>query len=245
MARCEWMSSGYRQKFSVVQRGDLITWALDNVKTFEPCKEIKALMDSGIPESELPDTSMARLVKLWMIVCKQEGVETKNAIKSQKETGDLAAGAAADSGGSGSAGAGGGDPSKGANGGAAGAAGAAGAKQGAKTDKDKDKERAKSSNVKKPAVPAVALQALAALCLRPVLLVVLLVVKAETLPPQKCPSRRVQNRPTRRPICPSARTSCATALARATPNPLRLATSHATDPMSTTCSRTLIPCPTS
>eukprot|EP00842_Homolaphlyctis_polyrhiza_P000921 jgi/Hompol1/182/HPOL_002447-RA len=100
--------------------------ALDNVKTFEPCKEIKALLDSGTPESELPDINLARLVKLWMIVSKQEGVESKNALRNMKESGGDGPQPTDNTN----------DPLK--------------AKQ-SKIDKDKEKERAKSSNAKKPA----------------------------------------------------------------------------------------------
>ncbi|KAJ8331564.1 hypothetical protein O5D80_000476 [Batrachochytrium dendrobatidis] len=120
---CDWISSGYRQRFNVLQKSDLLAWALENAKVFEPCKEIKSLTDSGVSESELPDASLARLVKLWMIISKQEGIEAKNAIKAQKDAAD-SLGLLGESM----------DPTK--------------IRQ-TKLEKDKDKERAKSPSLKK------------------------------------------------------------------------------------------------
>ncbi|KAJ1344576.1 hypothetical protein BSLG_000099 [Batrachochytrium salamandrivorans] len=78
---CDWISNGSRQRFSVLQREDLIAWALENTKTFDLCKEIKVLLDSGTTDVDLPDATLARLAKLWMMVSKQEGVEYKNSVR--------------------------------------------------------------------------------------------------------------------------------------------------------------------
>ena len=88
MFRCDWVSSGYRAKFNLVLKSDLVAWALDNFKQYEQCKEIKSLIDGGASEADLPDVPLARLVYLWLTLSKQEGVELKNAAKFSAKDGD-------------------------------------------------------------------------------------------------------------------------------------------------------------
>ncbi|KAJ3282059.1 Sperm-associated antigen 17 [Borealophlyctis nickersoniae] len=80
------VASGYRQRFSVIDKTELFSWASDNAKAYDVCKELNGLLDSGTRPEDVPDTLVARALKLRLIILKQDGVEAKNAAKNQKET---------------------------------------------------------------------------------------------------------------------------------------------------------------
>ncbi len=47
---------------------------MDNIKTYDTCKEVKIASESN---ETIPDVLLARLLKLWLLLSKQEGVEIK------------------------------------------------------------------------------------------------------------------------------------------------------------------------
>jgi hypothetical protein len=63
--------------------------ALENVRLHDPCKEVKALLDTGTLEYAIPDSLIAKVVKLRLLALKQEGIEAKNVLKAQKVFGGL------------------------------------------------------------------------------------------------------------------------------------------------------------
>ncbi|KAI8903852.1 hypothetical protein EDD86DRAFT_95447 [Gorgonomyces haynaldii] len=65
----------------VLSRSDLVSWANESGKTVDACKEVKALLDAGTAEQDLPDAALARLLKYWLTLAKQEGLEAKNITK--------------------------------------------------------------------------------------------------------------------------------------------------------------------
>ncbi|KAJ3214621.1 Sperm-associated antigen 17 [Dinochytrium kinnereticum] len=79
------IGTGYRQRFSVISKADVITWALENVKAYDVCKEIKSVIDSTQSDPDIPDNLMGRLLKLRFLVLKQEGLESRNSAKQIKE----------------------------------------------------------------------------------------------------------------------------------------------------------------
>ncbi|KAJ3046662.1 hypothetical protein HK097_000646, partial [Rhizophlyctis rosea] len=85
------VATGYRTKFCVLDKADVVAWALENAKVHESCKELKAVIDSGISEDDIPDAVLAKVLKLRLVILKQEGVEAKiGAAKAQKETPEAA-----------------------------------------------------------------------------------------------------------------------------------------------------------
>ncbi|KAJ3380328.1 hypothetical protein HDU84_006026, partial [Entophlyctis sp. JEL0112] len=79
------IASGYRQKFTVLQKSDLMTWYLENIR-LDVCKDIKAVLDAnGGNETAIPDFQMAKLIKTRLLYLKQEGIEARNAAKSLSE----------------------------------------------------------------------------------------------------------------------------------------------------------------
>ncbi|KAJ3012231.1 Sperm-associated antigen 17 [Thoreauomyces humboldtii] len=85
------VASGIRQRFSVISRTNVLAWANESVKTNDTCKELKALLDSGTTAGELPDSLLARLLKLRLLALKTEGIEIRNAGKAAKEQTESAA----------------------------------------------------------------------------------------------------------------------------------------------------------
>ncbi|KAJ3321959.1 hypothetical protein HDV06_003696 [Boothiomyces sp. JEL0866] len=55
--------------------------ALENVKAYDACKELKLAMDGGASESDLSDLLVAKLIKCWLLYSKQEFFDIKNGIK--------------------------------------------------------------------------------------------------------------------------------------------------------------------
>ncbi|KAI8855135.1 hypothetical protein BC829DRAFT_549 [Chytridium lagenaria] len=79
------IGTGYRQRFSVLSKQDLITWALENVKTYDLCKEAKGFVDSSQTDPDIPDHLMGRLLKLKLWALKQEGIDARNVAKQAKQ----------------------------------------------------------------------------------------------------------------------------------------------------------------
>ncbi|KAJ3088936.1 hypothetical protein HK102_007589 [Quaeritorhiza haematococci] len=79
------ISSGTRQKFSVLQRGDVLSWASENLRNNDAAKEYKIFIDNGGSENDIPDTLLARLIKGKLLSLKEEGIEHKNALKMHAE----------------------------------------------------------------------------------------------------------------------------------------------------------------
>ncbi|KAJ3243282.1 Sperm-associated antigen 17 [Chytriomyces hyalinus] len=78
--------SGYRSKFTLFQKSDLMQWYSDNVK-LDVCKEVKAAMDAnGGNDAEVPDLLMARMIKHRLMILKQEGIDARNAARILAET---------------------------------------------------------------------------------------------------------------------------------------------------------------
>ncbi|KAI9088177.1 hypothetical protein DFS34DRAFT_309875 [Phlyctochytrium arcticum] len=86
----EAVGSGIRQKFTVISRPSLFSWAAENTKLYDVCKEAKALLDAGTPEGDIPNYVVARLLKARLITLKQDGIEARNATKAAKENPDPA-----------------------------------------------------------------------------------------------------------------------------------------------------------
>lgn len=79
------INNGSRQRFSVLQKSDIIAWAIENNKTNEICKEIKTAQDTG---TEINDFLLAKLLKVWLISEKSEGVENKSKSKDGDDSGE-------------------------------------------------------------------------------------------------------------------------------------------------------------
>ncbi|KAJ3270920.1 Sperm-associated antigen 17 [Terramyces sp. JEL0728] len=77
----DWISGGYRQRFTALSKSDLVSWGLENVKSYDPCKELKTAMDGGTLESDLSDTLLAKLIKSWLLFSKQDHLDLKNGVK--------------------------------------------------------------------------------------------------------------------------------------------------------------------
>lgn len=58
--------------------------ASENSKNHDTCKEVKNLMDGGLPDPDIPDGLLARLLKLKLIALKQEGLDIRNSVKVVK-----------------------------------------------------------------------------------------------------------------------------------------------------------------
>ncbi len=90
MNRGDRISGGLRQRFTTVSRSEIIAWvcyhrlssdlfqAIDNIKTNDACKDLKAALDSGTSEANLTDSIIAKVVKAWLYAQKEEGVDAKN-----------------------------------------------------------------------------------------------------------------------------------------------------------------------
>ncbi|KAJ3103921.1 hypothetical protein HDU97_009733 [Phlyctochytrium planicorne] len=59
--------------------------ALDNVKSYDLCKEVKTFLDVPGTEPEIPEVLLGRLLKLRLLALKQDGIDAKNSIKQAKE----------------------------------------------------------------------------------------------------------------------------------------------------------------
>ncbi|KAJ3143842.1 Sperm-associated antigen 17, partial [Irineochytrium annulatum] len=79
------IGTGIRQKFTTLGRASLLSWALDNVKTNDVCKEVKGLVDLNPSDPDVPDLLMGRLIKIKLLALKQEGIEGRNVAKVQRD----------------------------------------------------------------------------------------------------------------------------------------------------------------
>lgn len=77
------LNSGYRARFSVLDKNELIAWvyiyklivkAVDNQKAFEICKDTKTLIDAS---ESIPDSLMVKLIKLWLVLSRADGLDAK------------------------------------------------------------------------------------------------------------------------------------------------------------------------
>ncbi|KAI8816725.1 uncharacterized protein EV422DRAFT_276647 [Fimicolochytrium jonesii] len=85
------VANGTRQRFSVLSKAAALAWAGENAKNYDTCKEVKAILDSGGAQAEIPDALLARLVKMKLLALKLEGIEQRNAAKVAKETAETSA----------------------------------------------------------------------------------------------------------------------------------------------------------
>ncbi|KAJ2995289.1 hypothetical protein HDV02_000892 [Globomyces sp. JEL0801] len=81
-ALADWISGGYRQKFTTISPPDLFAWSLENTKTYDVCREMKALLDGGMSEAEVPEPMIAKLLKAWFLFSKQDCIDIKNGLKA-------------------------------------------------------------------------------------------------------------------------------------------------------------------
>ncbi|KAJ3410310.1 Sperm-associated antigen 17 [Chytridiales sp. JEL 0842] len=123
---CDQIASGSRQRFKLIQRADVISWALENVRFYDACKELKAILDSNVPDSALPEAAVSKVLKLRLLALRQDGLELMNSAKAPKDAVESVSPAVPDAS----------DASK-------------SGKAAKKDDKEKEKDRAKSSP-KKP-----------------------------------------------------------------------------------------------
>ncbi|KAJ3020431.1 UNVERIFIED_CONTAM: Sperm-associated antigen 17 [Siphonaria sp. JEL0065] len=80
------IGSGYRQRFSILQKSDLMAWYNENIK-LDICKEVKTALDAANGnENEIPDGLMAKLIKSRLLVLKQEGIDARAAARALAET---------------------------------------------------------------------------------------------------------------------------------------------------------------
>ncbi|KNC99251.1 uncharacterized protein SPPG_05507 [Spizellomyces punctatus DAOM BR117] len=80
------IACGTRQRFSVISKASLLSWAAENVKSHDACKELKSMLDGGTSESDISDSLLARIMKVRLVMLKQEGIEMRNAAKAVKDT---------------------------------------------------------------------------------------------------------------------------------------------------------------
>ncbi|KAJ3074070.1 Sperm-associated antigen 17 [Podochytrium sp. JEL0797] len=74
------IASGYRAKFSILQKSALMAWYAENSK-LDICKEFKSAIDAANGnEADIPDLAMAKLIKCRLLLLKQEGIDAKNAV---------------------------------------------------------------------------------------------------------------------------------------------------------------------
>ncbi|KAI9344974.1 hypothetical protein BDR26DRAFT_917081 [Obelidium mucronatum] len=79
------IGSGYRQRFSILQKSDLMAWQAENIK-IDVCKEVKTALDAANGnENDIPDSLLAKLIKTRLLLLKQEGIEARNAAKALAE----------------------------------------------------------------------------------------------------------------------------------------------------------------
>jgi hypothetical protein len=90
----EWISSGYRQRFTICSKAEILAWvcmyneALENAKSNDACKEYKAAIDGGMANDSVPDLLMAKLIKSWLLVQKQEQIEIRTGGKAKEPVQD-------------------------------------------------------------------------------------------------------------------------------------------------------------
>ncbi|KAI8590028.1 hypothetical protein BDZ88DRAFT_488530 [Geranomyces variabilis] len=84
-ALCDLIASGVRQRFSVITQTSVLAWANENAKINDTCKELKTLLDGGTAAADIPDTLLAKLLKVRLMALKAEGIEAKNAAKAAKQ----------------------------------------------------------------------------------------------------------------------------------------------------------------
>ncbi|KAI9334479.1 hypothetical protein DFJ73DRAFT_962946 [Zopfochytrium polystomum] len=95
------IGGGSRQRFSVIQRADVISWAMENAKAYDGCRELKAHLDSvgsnstAFADVEIPDALMAKVLKQRLSVLRAEGIEQKELQLAKKENAEKAAAALA------------------------------------------------------------------------------------------------------------------------------------------------------
>ncbi|KAJ3298893.1 hypothetical protein HDU79_005265 [Rhizoclosmatium sp. JEL0117] len=77
---------GYRQRFTVFQKSDLMAWFQENNK-LDACKDFKTALDAANGnENEVSDSLMAKLIKYRLLLLKQDGIAAREAARIAAET---------------------------------------------------------------------------------------------------------------------------------------------------------------